>query len=388
MHRWGSDTSRWVLPCWEVSHVLRDRGTRAAATDLADIGSTLTAANASAVAHTTDLLAAAQDEVSTAIATLFSGHGQAYRPVSVQAAAFHDQFMHSLTAGAGSYSSAEAANSSPLQAFEQEVLSAVNTPVQALTGRPLIGNGAPGGWLLGNGGAGGSGAAGERGGTGGAAGLIGAGGEGGAGGAKSGGIGGTGGVGGAGGLLYGPAGAGGTGGIELTGGGGGVGGAGGLLGNGGGAGVGGVGGTSTSLAGGDGGEAWFTNGGAGGTGGGTGGSAVGDAGEGGFGGGTILSLFGIGGAGGDGGSSIGGGPGGEGGLGGYTVVAGDGGNGGAGGRAQWVAPVVPAAAQERCWRTSALPLRYLAMAATVATAAHQRAKPVSAAPPCCWAKTG
>ncbi|WP_369807260.1 PGRS repeat-containing protein, partial [Mycobacterium sp. 852002-51057_SCH5723018] len=57
----------------------------------------------------------------------------------------------------------------------------INWPSVALTGRPLIGNGAnaapgtgqngaAGGWLLGNGGAGGSGAAGQNGGNGGAAG--------------------------------------------------------------------------------------------------------------------------------------------------------------------------------------------------------------------------
>ena len=49
----------------------------AAATDLANIGSTLSAANAAAAAPTTGVLAAAEDEVSAAIAALFSGHGQA-----------------------------------------------------------------------------------------------------------------------------------------------------------------------------------------------------------------------------------------------------------------------------------------------------------------------
>ncbi|WP_412768515.1 PGRS repeat-containing protein, partial [Mycobacterium canetti] len=93
--------------------------------------------------------------------------------------------MLALAAGAGAYAGAEAA--------QQTLLNAVNGPVQALTGRPLIGNGAngapgtgtngaPGGWLLGDGGAGGSGAPGQNGGAGGAAGLIGTGGPGGGGG--------------------------------------------------------------------------------------------------------------------------------------------------------------------------------------------------------------
>ena len=76
--------------------------------------------------------------------------------------------MQALTAGANSDAGAEAANASPLQTVQQDVLHAVNAPSQALTGRPLIGNGANGatgtghnggngGWLIGNGGNGGSG---------------------------------------------------------------------------------------------------------------------------------------------------------------------------------------------------------------------------------------
>ncbi len=74
-------------------------------------------------------------KVSAAIAALFCGHSQACQPVSVQAA-FHAQFVQALTAGAGSYASAEAANASPLQSL----FDAINTP----TGRLLIGNGANG----------------------------------------------------------------------------------------------------------------------------------------------------------------------------------------------------------------------------------------------------
>jgi PE family len=46
----------------------------AAATDLTKLGSTLQAANAAAATRTTAVVAAAGDEVSTAIAQLFSGH--------------------------------------------------------------------------------------------------------------------------------------------------------------------------------------------------------------------------------------------------------------------------------------------------------------------------
>ncbi|WP_152021741.1 PE family protein, partial [Mycobacterium tuberculosis] len=49
----------------------------AAATDLASLGSSISAANAAAAANTTALMAAGADEVSTAIAALFGAHGQA-----------------------------------------------------------------------------------------------------------------------------------------------------------------------------------------------------------------------------------------------------------------------------------------------------------------------
>ncbi len=160
-----------------------------AASDLANIGSTLGAANAAALGPTTELLAAGADEVSAAIASLFAAHGQAYQAVSAQMSAFHAQFVQTFTAGAGAYASAEAAAAAPLEGL----LNIVNTPTQLLLGRPLIGNGAngapgtgqaggAGGLLYGNGGAGGSGAPGQAGGPGGAAGLFGNGGAGGAGG--------------------------------------------------------------------------------------------------------------------------------------------------------------------------------------------------------------
>ncbi|KZS70039.1 hypothetical protein A4G29_07590 [Mycobacterium kansasii] len=50
-----------------------------AATDLAGIGSALTAANAAAAAPTTGVLAAGADEVSAAIAALFSSHTRPIR---------------------------------------------------------------------------------------------------------------------------------------------------------------------------------------------------------------------------------------------------------------------------------------------------------------------
>ena len=166
-----------------------------AAADLKSIGAELNVAHAAAAAPTTGLLAAGTDEVSTAVAALFSEHGQAFQALSAQASTFHTQFVQALNGAQGAYAAAEAANASPLQAVIADAQSlAVFSPWKDLTGRPLVGNGANGavgtgdaggngGWLYGNGGNGGSGGAGQAGGNGGNAGLIGSGGTGGAGGA-------------------------------------------------------------------------------------------------------------------------------------------------------------------------------------------------------------
>lgn len=138
----------------------------AAATHLAGIGSALSTANAAAAAPTTALSVAGADEVSVLIAALFEAYAQEYQALSAQALAFHDQFVQALNMGAVCYAAAETANATPLQALQtvqQNVLTVVNAPTQALLGRPIIGNGAnglpntgqdggPGGLLFGNGG--------------------------------------------------------------------------------------------------------------------------------------------------------------------------------------------------------------------------------------------
>ena len=72
-----------------------------AATDLTSLGSTLSAANAAAAAQTTGVLAAAEDEVSAAIAAVFSAHGQGFQALSAQAAAFHDAVCAGVDRGCG-----------------------------------------------------------------------------------------------------------------------------------------------------------------------------------------------------------------------------------------------------------------------------------------------
>ncbi|MGB9307828.1 MAG: PE family protein, partial [Mycobacterium sp.] len=149
-----------------------------AAGNLANLGSTLSEANSAAAAQTTSVTAAAADEVSAAIAAVFAEHGQSFQALSAQAAAFHQQFVQTLSGGAQAYAAAEAASTDPLQQF----LDLINAPSRALLGRPLIGDGNPGatpgaqgedgGILFGNGGRGADGAGTQSGGRGGSAGLL------------------------------------------------------------------------------------------------------------------------------------------------------------------------------------------------------------------------
>lgn len=212
----------------------------AAAADVSGIQAAVTRANMAATVPTTELLAAAEDEVSAAIAQLFGDYGLAYRFASDRVAQAQTRFAQLLRTAQASYTSAEAAivaslqssveayaaaeatSAGPWQAVIDELLGVVNAPTNFLLGRPLVGdgvNGMPGtgqrggdgGILWGNGGSGGSGPVGQRGGTGGSAGLIGNGGVGGEGGIG----GGAGGTGGTGGWLLGNGGAGGVGGMGL-----------------------------------------------------------------------------------------------------------------------------------------------------------------------------
>jgi hypothetical protein len=119
----------------------------AAATDLANIGSTLSEANAAAAASTTGVVVAAGDEVSAAIASLFSAHGWGFQALSAQAQAFHSEFVNLMNAGAGAYLSTEIANA------EQALTNAVGAPVQALLGGGAsLGSGGDGAVLAASGG--------------------------------------------------------------------------------------------------------------------------------------------------------------------------------------------------------------------------------------------
>ncbi len=92
----------------------------AAATDLQNIGSALSEANAAAVGKAAGVQAAGADEVSAVVAALFGAHAQTYQALSEQAAAFHAQFVQIMNAGAGAYARTEAANLTPLQTVFQD----------------------------------------------------------------------------------------------------------------------------------------------------------------------------------------------------------------------------------------------------------------------------
>jgi PE family len=89
----------------------------AASSDVAGIGSSLSAAHTAAAAPTVALVPAAADEVSASIAHLFSHYAEGYQAVAGQAAAFHEQFIQNLNASARSYASTEAANTSSLRSL-------------------------------------------------------------------------------------------------------------------------------------------------------------------------------------------------------------------------------------------------------------------------------
>ena len=109
--RTDSARATWSIPASPARPELINM----AATDLANIGSNLSAAHTAAAAPTTGVIPAAADEVSAGIAQMFSAHAQDYQVLARQAAAFHQQFTQNLTAGAGSYARAEAANAASLR---------------------------------------------------------------------------------------------------------------------------------------------------------------------------------------------------------------------------------------------------------------------------------
>src|SRR3954454_5809641 len=68
----------------------------AATSSLSDLGSSIRAANAAAAGSTRQVAAAAQDEVSAAIAALFGDVGQEYQALGARVSLFHYQVVQSV----------------------------------------------------------------------------------------------------------------------------------------------------------------------------------------------------------------------------------------------------------------------------------------------------
>lgn len=85
-----------------------------AANELAGIDLAIRTASRNAAASTTQVLTAAGDEVSAAIAALLSVHGQEYQAISAQVDQIGWRFAQSLTGAGSAYATAEATNASLL----------------------------------------------------------------------------------------------------------------------------------------------------------------------------------------------------------------------------------------------------------------------------------
>ncbi|MCW2662867.1 MAG: hypothetical protein JWP83_4019 [Mycobacterium sp.] len=79
-----------------------------AAADASSIGSAINDARAAAAGSTTNLAAAAEDEVSAVTAQFFGSFGQEYQALLQQATAFHGQFAAALAGAGNAYAQAEA----------------------------------------------------------------------------------------------------------------------------------------------------------------------------------------------------------------------------------------------------------------------------------------
>ncbi|MBW0011682.1 PE-PPE domain-containing protein [Mycobacterium sp.] len=111
----------------------------AAAADVEQIGSAISAASAAAAGPTSGLIAPAADEVSAAISTLFGQYGQEYHAAVAQAAVFHSRFTQALAAAGGAYAAAEASAANTLSKLEAAAPSALggsSTPAPTSSSAP------------------------------------------------------------------------------------------------------------------------------------------------------------------------------------------------------------------------------------------------------------
>ncbi|HUO40310.1 MAG TPA: PE family protein, partial [Mycobacterium sp.] len=98
----------------------------AAAADVARMGSVINQARVTAAGQITGVAAAAGDEVSLAVGTLFNRFGLEYQAVITQAGAFHAAFAQALAAAESSYRTAETAAASALTGGTGPIAAMVN----------------------------------------------------------------------------------------------------------------------------------------------------------------------------------------------------------------------------------------------------------------------
>ncbi|TDK96479.1 PE domain-containing protein [Mycobacterium paragordonae] len=114
---------------------------RISAAQVVDIGAAVNRARTAAAIPTTAIAAAAQDEISAAIAPLFAGHGQQYQALSAQVAALQGDFARVLNGSADAYAAAEASNTSLIGVMTHDLINTINAPARLLLGHPLISDG-------------------------------------------------------------------------------------------------------------------------------------------------------------------------------------------------------------------------------------------------------
>ena len=119
-----------------------------AAADLAGVRSSLAEAAMTAAGPTTGIVAAAQDEVSVAISSMFVNFGQEFQALTAQAQAFHQQFVSLMNAGAGAYVATEAANAAQVAGGGQAAAAAVPAQNSNLLDGMLDIETGPGGTLV------------------------------------------------------------------------------------------------------------------------------------------------------------------------------------------------------------------------------------------------
>lgn len=120
----------------------------AAATQLAAIGSALTAQNAGAAAPTTAIAPAAADQVSILQSSIFTAYGALYQQFAAEAQAMQEQFVQTLGLSSGTYAATEssnaaaaglssAASSGGVPDFINNISTLLGGPVTSFGGQPF-----------------------------------------------------------------------------------------------------------------------------------------------------------------------------------------------------------------------------------------------------------